>query len=59
MDDTITTLGCFRQAIKEEKNDLQIYVETESGGPLMEITEVTKVFAKRSDEQPYIVLRAR
>lgn len=58
MDDTITTLGCFRQATKEETNDLQIYVETESGS-LIEITEILKVLAKSSTGKPFIVLRAR
>jgi hypothetical protein len=58
MEDTITTLGCFRRATKAEKNDLQIYVQNEDGS-YTEITEITKVLPKRSDEKSYIVLRAR
>ena len=54
IDNTITTL---RHATKEEINDLQIYVETESGD-LIEITEVVKVLAKAGDK-PYLILRAR
>ncbi|MCK5342281.1 MAG: hypothetical protein KAR20_02690 [Candidatus Heimdallarchaeota archaeon] len=57
IDNTITTLRDFRSATKEEKNELQIYVELEPGC-LIEITEVTKVLAK-SGAKPYLILRAR
>ena len=57
IDSTITTLRDFRHATKEETNDLQIYVETESGN-LIEITEVVKILAKAGDK-PYLILRAR
>lgn len=59
IDNTITTLGDFRRATKEEKGELQVYVELEDGSPLIEITEIIKVLAKSTTGKPYIVLRAR
>ena len=59
LDTTITTLGNFRNATKLLLDDLQLYVNIEDSGPLIEVTDVQLVLPKEKDDESYIILRAR
>jgi len=58
MDEFITTVGDVKKALKSIPDNTQIYFQTESGGSLVEVTEVFLRLPKLSNDGEYIVFRA-
>ncbi len=60
LDETITTLGDFVRATKQESLDLQLYVQVADDPNLIEVTEIFKVLPKSSKQnRPYLIFRCR
>lgn len=59
LDETITTLGDFVSATKEESPDLQLYIQLAEESSLITVTEVMKVLPKTKHDKPYLILRCR
>jgi len=59
MDDSITTVGDFKYATRNAKDDTQIYLEYPDSLALLEITEIMMQLSKNENERSCVILRAR
>ena len=59
IDETITTIKDFKNAVCGINDNFQMYVLPHDTDSLVEITEVMLVLPKKLHMEPYLVLRTR
>jgi hypothetical protein len=61
IDETITTLGDFRHATRDLKDNIQLFIQDiqlgETSGPLVEVTEIQLILPKNENDTACLVLR--
>jgi hypothetical protein len=59
LDSTLTTMGDFRRATKELKDDVRMYVDHPDFPSLIEITDIMLHLPKDDNDRTCLILRAR